>query len=84
MRTEAILLEENQMLILNRIDSELKEHEDNKLKDKEYLYRQSISAEIRNFGEVQMCMIKHEINNIILKYQMNKYISSSSANNPLM
>ena len=33
-KTEAISLEETQMSILNRIDSELKEDEDNKLKDK--------------------------------------------------
>ena len=37
-KTEAISLEETQMSILNRIDSELKEDEDNKLKDNEYLY----------------------------------------------
>ena len=47
MKAEAISLEEKQMSILNRTDSELKEHECNKLKDKEYLYGQSIAAEIR-------------------------------------
>ena len=84
MKTKAILLEEKQMSILNRIDSELKEDEGNKLKDKEYLYKQSIAAKIRNFGEEERCMIKYEINNIIFKYQMNKYASSRNANNPLM
>ena len=72
------------MSILNRIDSESKEDEDNKLKDMEYLYGQSIAAEIRNFGEAKRCIIKHEINNIIFKYQMNKYVSSIIASNPLM
>ena len=57
MKTKAILLEEKQMSILNRIDSELKEDEGNKLKDKEYLYKQSIAAKIRNFGEEERCMI---------------------------
>ena len=38
MKTEAISLEETQMSILNGIDSELKDDEDNKLKDNEYLY----------------------------------------------
>ena len=84
MKTEAISLEEKQMSILSWIDSKLKEDEDNKLKDKKYLYAQSIAAETRNFEEVERCMIKHEINNIIFKYQMNKYASSSSANNPLI
>ena len=84
MKTEAISLEEKQMSMLNRIDPELKEDEDNKLKDKEYLNGHSIAAEIHNFGEVKRCMVKHEITNIIFKYQMNKYASSSSANNPLM
>ena len=43
MKVEAISLEEKQISILNRIDSELKEYEFNKLKDKEYLYGQSIA-----------------------------------------
>ena len=47
MKVEAISLEEKQISILNRIDSELKEHEFNQLKDKKYLYGQSIAAEIR-------------------------------------
>ena len=38
MKTEATSLEETQMSILNGIDSELKDDEDNKLKDNEYLY----------------------------------------------
>ena len=42
--------------MLNR-NSELKEDKD-KLKAKEYLYGQSIAAEICNFGEVDRCMIK--------------------------
>ena len=65
------------MSILNRIDSKLKEDGDSKLKDKEYLYGRSIAAKVRNFGEVQRCMIKHEVIyhiNIIFRYQ--KYASS--------
>ena len=84
MKTEAISLEEKQMSIFNRIDSELMEDEHNKLKDNEYLYGHPIDAKIHNFGEVERCMIKHEINNIVFKYEMNKYVSASSANNPLM
>ena len=38
MKTEAISLEEKQMSILNRIDSQLKEDEDNNLKGKVCLY----------------------------------------------
>ena len=84
MKTEAISSEETQTSILNQIDSELKEDEDNKLKDNEYLYRYSIATKICNFGEVETCMIKHKICNIIFKYHLNKYASSSSPNNPLM
>ena len=47
MKAEVISVEEKQISILNRMDSELKEDELNKLKDKEYLYGQSIAAEIR-------------------------------------
>ena len=72
------------MSILNGIDSELKDDEDNKLKDNEYLYGQSIATKICIFGEVETCMIKHKISNIIFKYQLNKYASNSSPNNPLM
>ena len=43
--------------MLNR-NSELKQDKDNKLKAKEYLYGQSIAAEICNFGEVDRCIIK--------------------------
>ena len=65
------------MSILNRIDSKLKEDGDSKLKDKEYLYGRSLAAKVRNFGEVQRCMIKHKVIyqiNIICRYQ--KYVSS--------
>ena len=84
MKTEAVSLEEKQMSILNQIDSELKEDEDNKFKDKEYWYGQSIAAETQKCVEVRRYIRKHEINSIIFKYQMNNYASSSSANYPLM
>ena len=61
------------MSILNRTDTELKYDEDSKLKNKEYLYGLSVAVEIRNFGEVVRCMIKHEINNIIFKYQISMH-----------
>ena len=61
------------MSILNRTDTELKYDEDSKLKNKEYLYGLSVAAEIRNFGEVVRCMIQHEINNIIFKYQISMH-----------
>ena len=67
MKTEAILLEEKLMPVLNRIDSKLNEDKDNKLRDKDYLYGQSIATEIRYFWIVERCMIKNEINNIIFK-----------------
>ena len=64
-------LEEKKLSMLNR-NSELKQDKDNKLKAKEYLYGQSIAAEICNFGEVDRCMTKKETNNIIFKYQIKK------------
>ena len=67
MKTEAILLEEKLMPVLNRIDSKLNEDKDNKLRDKDYLYGQPIATEIRYFWIVERCMIKNEINNIIFK-----------------
>ena len=78
MKTEATSLEVKQTAILNQTDSDLKEDEDNKLQDKKYLYGQLIAVEIRNFGEIERCMIKYEIYNIIFKYQINKYALSSS------
>ena len=71
-QTGMTLLEQKQMSIMEKMENELKEDKDNKIQDPEYLYAQSLAAELRNFGEVERCMIKHEINNIIFKYQMNK------------
>ena len=79
-QTGMTLLEQKQMSIMEKMENELKEDKDNKSQDPEYLYAQSLAAELRNFGEVERCMIKHEINNIIFKYQMNKYRDLSSSN----
>ena len=68
------------MLILNRIDKELKE--ESKAKEtqyKEYFYGQTVAASIRNLGDMEKYMIKHEINNILFKYQMNMYNAQNTS-----
>ena len=54
-----------------RIDKELKEESETKVsQDKEYFYRQTVAASMAKLGDMEKCMIKHEINNILFKYQM--------------
>ena len=67
MKVEAISLEEKQISILNRIDSELKEHEFNQLKDK------NICMDSR----LPQKSVSSSTNNPLM--EMNKYASSSSA-----
>ena len=38
--------------------------------DKEYFYGQTVAASMGKLGDMEKCMIKHEINNILFKYQM--------------
>ena len=60
------------LLILNRINKELKEEsETRETRDEESLYGQTVAASIRKLGDMEKCMIKHEINNILFKYQMS-------------
>ena len=38
----------------------------------------SLTSEIRQLSEREKCLIKHEINNVIFKFQMAKFHSQSS------
>ena len=68
------------MLILNQIDKELKEESKAKEnQDKEYFYGQAVAASIRNLGDMEKYMIKHEINNILFKYQMSMYNAQNTS-----
>ena len=68
------------MSILNGIDKELKEESETKeTQDEEYFYGQAVAASIRQLGDMEKCMIKHEINNILLKYQMSMYKTQNTA-----
>ena len=54
---------------LNRIDNELKEESETKeTQDEEYFHGQTVAASIQKLGDFKS-MIKHEINNILLKYK---------------
>ena len=71
-RTKNSILEEKHLSILNRIDKELKEESETKeTQDEEYFYGQTVVASIRKLGDMEKCMLKHEINNILFKYQMS-------------
>ena len=60
------------MSILNRIDKELKEESETKeTQDEEYFYSQTVAASMRKLEDMEKCMINHEINNILFKYQMS-------------
>ena len=73
-------LEEKHISILNRIDKELKEESESKeSQDEEYFYGQTAAASIRKLGDMEKCMAKHEINNILFKYQMSMYEAQNTA-----
>ena len=42
--------------------------------DAEETYFTNLACELRRFTEEEKCLIKHEINNVMFKYQMRKYI----------
>ena len=52
-------------------------------KDPEDLFCGSLAAELRQLSERDRCMAKHEISNIIFKYQLAKFSPSSTDNRSL-
>ena len=65
---------------INRINKELKEESETKgTQDEEYFYGQRVAASIPKLGDMEKCMIKHEINNILFKYQMSMYKTQTTA-----
>ena len=59
---------------------ELKEEsETKKTQDEEYCYGQTVAASIRKLGDMEKCMIKHEINNILFKYHVSMYKAQNTA-----
>ena len=43
------------------------------------MVRQSVAASIRKLGDMEKCMIKHEINSLLFKYQMSMYKAQNTA-----
>ena len=79
-RVKNSTLEEKHLSILNRIDKELKEQSETiETQDEEYFYDQTVAASKRKLGDMEKCMIKHEINNIPFKYQMSLYKAQNTA-----
>ena len=68
------------MFILNRIDKELKEESETKeTQDEKHFYGQTVAVSIRKLGDMEKCMIKHEINNILFKYQISLYKAQNTS-----
>ena len=66
--------------ILNRTDKELKEvGETKETQDEEYFHGQTVAASIRKLADMEKCVIKHKINNILFKYQMSMYKAQNTA-----
>ena len=71
---------EKHLSILNRNGKELKEESETKeTQDKEYFYGQTVAASIRKLEDIEKCMIKHEVNNILFKYHMSMYKAQNTA-----
>ena len=72
------VVEQKQMQLMEDIEREManeKELKQVKLEDAEDTYCTNLACELRKFSEEEKCMIKHEMNNILFKYQMNKFSS---------
>ena len=79
-RAKNSTLEEKHLSILNRTDKELKEESDIKeTQDEEYFYCQTVAASLRKLRDMEKCMIKHEINNILFKYQISLYKAQNTS-----
>ena len=79
-KQELLSVDQKQIVILKKMEKELNDDNENHNKDSEYLFSQAIAADIRAFSEAERCMIKHEINNIIFKYQINKFRNNLFSN----
>ena len=53
-----------------------------KSKDSVDAFCESLALEIKQFNEQERCLIKHEINNIIFKHQMNKFNLQAGFSSP--
>ena len=82
-------VDEKQMHPMEEIERELMRDRElegrAKCKDSMDTFCEALAMEIRQFDEQERCIIKHEINNVILKHQMTKfnpqpsYLSPSSS-----
>ena len=71
-RAKNSTVEEKHLSILNRTNKELKKQSETKeTQDEDYFYGQTVAASIRKLRNMDKCMIKHEINKILFKYQMS-------------
>ena len=66
--------------MLNQIEKVLKEESETKeTQDEVFFYGQTAATSIRKLGNMEKCMIKHEINNILFKHQMSMYKAENTA-----
>ena len=75
-------MDQKQIAILNKMEKEPDDDNENHNQDSEYLFTEAIAADGRAFSEAEQCMIKHEINNIIFKYQRNSETTISRMQTP--
>ena len=79
-RVKNSTLEEKHLSILNKVDKELKEESETKeTQQEEYFYGQAVAASIWKLRDMEKCMIKYEISNILFKYQMSMYKAQNTA-----
>eukprot|EP00112_Aurelia_sp_Birch-Aquarium-sp1_P009320 Seg2053.12 transcript_id=Seg2053.12/GoldUCD/mRNA.D3Y31 product="hypothetical protein" protein_id=Seg2053.12/GoldUCD/D3Y31 len=75
-------IEEKQLRLMEEMERDIlndrRSQEGAKAKDAVDTFCDSLASELRQFSERERCIIKHEINNVILKFQMAKFQSQSS------
>lgn len=70
------IVEEKQLLLMDEIENDIvkeREQRTKKSEDAEDTFCASLASELRQFSQEERCLIKHEINNIIFRYQMSKF-----------
>ena len=76
------LVEEKQLRLMEEMEKDIlkdrRSQESNMAKDAVDTFCDSLASELRHFSEQERCLVKHEINNIIFKFQMAKFHSQSS------
>ena len=70
------IVEEKQLQLLDEMEQDIikeREHKSESSEDAEDAFCASLASELSQFSQEERCLIKHEINNTVFRYQMAKF-----------